>query len=328
MTPGILIFAEGNERIGMGHLMRMFALAQALKEQSAHVAFASNDLPPFFKAMLAHEGISTQAFEDYQVAVFDGYDYGDDDFQSASRSGALVCAMDDMGLLAHAPVDIIVNQNPGWGWETYSEFPGRAAIGLNYCLMRRSFWGERPRRRAFEGRAKRILISGGGADPKAMAAATIEALEELDVGPLDVMVLAGPANPALSNLERLARLSNHRITIVPKVGDMAGALAWADMGVFAAGSSMWECAWSGLPICSVIVADNQFKAAKAFAESGAAVAVDWRENGTTADLVQPIALLLANTELREKLSSQAQAGVDGQGAHRVAHMILDACIKR
>lgn len=327
MKPGILIHAEGNERIGMGHLMRMFALAQALKERSAEVAFASESLPPFFQKMLRDEGFSTNVLNDYQAVIFDGYDYGDDNFKAAAADGTIVCAMDDMGLLARAPVDIIINQNPGWGWEVYSDFPGQAVIGLDYCLMRRCFWGDRPNGRDFKGRAKRILISGGGADPKAMAAATIEALEELKVDPLDVIVLAGPANPALSDLERLASLSSHKITIVPKVGDMAAALAWADMGIFAAGSSMWECAWSGLPICAVILADNQYKAGKAFAQSGASIAVDWRENGTPADLVHPIALLLANADLRGKLSKTAQAQVDGQGAHRVAEMILNACIK-
>ncbi|MFT4599806.1 MAG: UDP-2,4-diacetamido-2,4,6-trideoxy-beta-L-altropyranose hydrolase, partial [Arenicella sp.] len=80
----IICRADGSHQIGLGHLMRMLALAQNLdpKRFSAHLITNSENLPPTFHA--AFESITT-AKKDYEeisrwskdntIIVLDGYTF-------------------------------------------------------------------------------------------------------------------------------------------------------------------------------------------------------------------------------------------------------------
>ena len=333
----IVLRADGGPNIGIGHLMRMRALGQALIDAQVDVRFAYQGAPETLLAQLVNDGLRPICCDDLgavlhdlkpDAVVFDGYDFVQDDFETAQRHGAKAIIMDDLGLFDEAPGDVLINQNPGWHASDYRKFKGRLCLGLDFALLRREFYSAARPERKLQQSVKNILISGGGGDHKRVGLSCLEALERINDNQLNLMILSGPANESKEELYRLATLSSFNTTIVENITDMVTALSWADLGIFAAGSSLWECAWSALPTLALITADNQLKGAQAMAAAGATVAMDWRQGGSASELLQAVALMTENKAMRSSLSENARSLVDGQGAKRVCDVILNTCIQR
>ena len=130
----ITIRTDANTSIGVGHFMRMLALAQAWQERGGKVVFASVDMSPQFLRRIDSEGflfcelpidseIGSQedAEKTMQAArsfgssslVIDGYSF-DENYQQSVISidrDIRVMAVDDFGMCESWYVDFVLNQN-------------------------------------------------------------------------------------------------------------------------------------------------------------------------------------------------------------------------
>ncbi|MFZ5608519.1 MAG: UDP-2,4-diacetamido-2,4,6-trideoxy-beta-L-altropyranose hydrolase [Pseudomonadota bacterium] len=338
----ILMRCDGDATIGLGHVMRCLALGEALLEQGAEVTFLCRRCPdPIAKRIgeagaaieyLASAGTAAEADEVIAEAqargaaavVIDGYAFTPDFFARLDAApGLRRVAIDDLMLPACRQADLIVNQNPHARAEDYAGCPGRLLLGLSYGILRREFrGGARPERR-FDQPVRRVLISCGGADPANATTSAIQALDAMACDALEVVALAGAANPFMMELDGAAQLSRHDVAIVRNTAAMAHVMAWADIAIVAGGTTLWECAWAGLPTLALIVADNQAPGVEAFARAGGVIALDWRRNAGPGRVKDALAPLFAAPALRARLSQTAAAQVDGLGAARVARAVLD-----
>jgi spore coat polysaccharide biosynthesis predicted glycosyltransferase SpsG len=98
---------------------------------------------------------------------------------------------------------------------------------------------------------------------------------------------------------------------------MARRLAWADLATAAAGGTLWELARVGTPTLAIVLAENQWPGAAAFAREGAAVNLGWHTEVRAEDVRDATIALADDADRRTKLSRRAQALVDGRGALRV-----------
>jgi UDP-2,4-diacetamido-2,4,6-trideoxy-beta-L-altropyranose hydrolase len=331
--PAILIRADGSPAIGIGHLMRCLALAEAAGPRATFLSFEP-PAPFIERAAAAGAGVRALASrpaspedltETSEVAraigaewiVLDGYTF-DGDFQDGLvTDGHRVLAIDDHGHAKHYGAQVVLNANAGADPRWYGErAPGtRLLLGLRYALLRAEF---RSRQAAADQpqRVRRVAITFGGSDPDNLSAQVLDGLAAVP-GPLEVLVVVGSANPHGASLRASAARSPHEVEIAIDVRDMAARLAACDLAVTAAGGTLVELARVGTPAVAVVVADNQAPGARALAEAGAVVNLGRHETLDAAAIGVAVAELADNPDRRQALSRRGRELVDGRGAARV-----------
>ncbi|HEX7759402.1 MAG TPA: glycosyltransferase, partial [Caulobacteraceae bacterium] len=175
-------------------------------------------------------------------------------------------------------------------------------------------------RRARHDQARRALVSLGLTDVDGITRRVVEALAPaLGEVRLDVVLGSGAAS-----LEALSALAEHdrRIHLHVNSQEMASLMAEADLCIGAGGSSVWERATLGLPSVSLILADNQAPMAQKLAQAGAGLALDARQDGFEAALLDVWGRLVDEPPLRWSLAERASQLCDGRGADRVAVAVL------
>jgi UDP-2,4-diacetamido-2,4,6-trideoxy-beta-L-altropyranose hydrolase len=337
----LLIRADGNPRIGHGHLMRCLALAQHWLERRGPVTFAVAEQVPAFAARLQKEGAgqrlltvepggpadadATQALASELSAawiVCDGYQFDATYQVRLKASGRRLLYVDDYGHCEAYCADLVLNQNLDAEAGPYARrAPGsELLLGSRYTLLRREFVAHPPQPRTVPTRAGRLLITLGGADPADFTSIALAALAHVDE--LEALVVVGGSNPNRARIDDAARALGERATVVSAVDDMPARMAWADLAVTAGGSTCWELLYMGVPALIVVLADNQVGVAQAVARRGSGVDLGRSDAFDAARLGAAIAALAGDQPARSAMVEAGQALVDGRGATRVADAML------
>lgn len=342
-VASLVIRADASGLIGTGHVMRCLALAQAWRERGGRVVFLQAQTTPALVERVRDAGCEVELIsaspgsaEDARATaecaavsgarwvVGDGYGFGAD-WQARVRAGGVqLLVLDDYGHAAHYHADVVLNQNAGAVAESYAarDAHTRLLLGPAYALLRKEFQEFAKRVPTVSTRALRVLVTLGGADPDNATGVVIEALAGFPG--LDVLVVVGAANPHLQTLRRRVELLGAGWTLESAVRDMAERMAWADVAISAAGSTVWELARAGLPAALVITADNQIGIAQALAGSGAAMSLGRHPGLDAAALRNCLGPWLADAAARERMAARLGTLVDGRGARRVCAAMVSS----
>jgi UDP-2,4-diacetamido-2,4,6-trideoxy-beta-L-altropyranose hydrolase len=341
--PRVLFLADCGAEVGGGHVMRCLSLAEALAGSGARCAmlatpavtrvldvFADQRLERASVAESSQEGLVEAgiAFADDWVADILVIDhYGLDHAQELALSNAVraVVAMDD---LADRPRHCQLLVDPTLGREAadYDGLiepgtrvlagPAYALLAPAYAAMRKSVLSQRRPQTP----ARRLLVSLGLMDLGGVTGRVLNLIMPLLAG-MEVDVVVGAAAPSLAWLRSLeAREPGVRLHVDSR--GMARLISMADIGIGAGGVSTWERAALGLPSVSLILADNQRSLALGLERRGASLAIEARGDGLTREAPQALERLLADGDLRQRMSEVSTALCDGRGAHRVAQAVL------
>lgn len=277
--PGLVIRADASVQMGTGHLMRMLALAQAYANRGGAVTFVVVEAPAPLLRRLESEGFrvrqirvppgsrddaaATAAVASEVQALWiavDGYQFGGE-YQAALKELRFrVLFVDDYGHASHYYADLVLNQNihADEGWYSAREPHTRLLLGLEYVLLRKEFWPWRRWTRPQPARLRRVLVTLGGSDPANVTARVLELLDRvLGTEGLEVTVVIGAGNPHLEALDRFAARPGTRIRFRRNVLSMSELMAWADLAITSAGSTLWEILFMQLPAIALVIAANQ-----------------------------------------------------------------------
>lgn len=313
MTVGLLaVRADAGPEIGIGHVMRCLALAQAWKELGGACLFVG-EMPARLEARVRLEGFgvvkpnvnsllpSEAATAD--VVVVDGYHLGAKTANAVVAAGRRVLWLDDDGTTEEVLADVL-NQNLHGARELYPRARGRCWTGARFAMLRSEFLRRGRARRQPSARPK-VVVSFGGADPRGLSMPVAQALRAA-APEVDVTVLLGPAAPDA--------VPPAGVEVLRDASNVAELLAQADLAVAAAGSTAWELAFLGTPMALACTAPNQARVVRGLVEAGAAV-----ELAVEPELrLRPVVALLQQPDLRDMLRRRGQELVDGAGAARVA----------
>lgn len=330
-TSGLLVLrADADANIGTGHVTRCLALAQAWQDTGGCALFVASAMPSALVARLRRENIALAhiaaargSAEDAAATlglaqergaawvVLDGYCF-DAAYADALRAGGLrLLALDDMNHLDRYAVDVLLNQNLSARAEAYSGKVGKGTtllLGPVYSLLRREFRVAPPRSTATPHAALRVLVSFGGGDAENYTSAVLQNLAASGRRELEVIALAGAANPHVFSLRRLAATLPFRCDVRVNVENVAAVMSWADVAITAGGSTVWELAALRLPALIGALEDNQLAGLDALG------AVPFFR-------AQPVAELLARNLASELAALVAvpvgETGFDALGAERV-----------
>jgi UDP-2,4-diacetamido-2,4,6-trideoxy-beta-L-altropyranose hydrolase len=339
----LLVRADASAAIGTGHVMRCLALAQAWVERGGRARFASAACPEALAERLASEGFECERLhtraggaEDARATLrlarkhgarwiaLDGYHFSPPYQAQLRAAGARVLLFDDEARAPAYAADLLLNQNlhassGDYGWKSGS---ARLLLGSQYALLRREFRHGAGVHERVAPRARRLLVTLGGADPSNATERVLRALRRLRRADFEVLCLAGAANPHFDTLKHYADPPHLRVE--HSTSDMPARMAWADLAISAAGTTTWELCFMGLPTLSIVLADNQQRIAHSLAERGAALSLGRAEALREDVLERAVGELAEDEALRATLSSQGRALVDGRGAERVADALWEA----
>jgi UDP-2,4-diacetamido-2,4,6-trideoxy-beta-L-altropyranose hydrolase len=341
MGSALLVRADASADIGVGHVMRCLALAQAWQESGGSAAFATASAAGLERRLqcesaaavpvLAMAGSEEDARETIEAAnragacwvVVDGYCFGADYQRAIKAAGLRLLFVDDNGHASHYCADVVLNQNLHAREELYAqrEPHTRLLLGPRYALLRREFWKWRGWTRDIPDVARKVLVTLGGGDPHNVTRRVLDALRATGCPDLDVVVVAGPSNPHYDELRAAVAAGPIAWRLEQNVHNMPDLMAWADVAVSAAGSTCWELAFMGLPSLLVATAGNQIDIAAALYSAGVAANLGQSERLRASDIAKALGSLLSRRVERARMSSAGRGLVDGAGASRVVERL-------
>lgn len=314
MTARLLFRADCGPDIGLGHVMRCFALASAAVARGHRVALATRDPTAAALRRWRDLGADVTAFADRPDAaaaaglvamarsigaatvVIDRYGLSPTFFDLLAAGGLSVVALDDLGR-DDPPCELVVNPNPGAEVRFADAYrrSRQRRLGATHALIR----PEVTATQAIGGGG--ILVTLGGSD---LARATRALARSLARALPDTAIVAVAADT---------------VDGVPPVGvdlrapcDLAPLLANADLVVCGGGVTALEAAHLGRPAVLVVLADNQRPGAETLAAAGAARLAEGLD-----DVASVVVALMADREARAAMSAAGRGLIDGRGAARV-----------
>lgn len=180
--PSVIFRADGNNQIGLGHVIRSCALATMLKEDFERHFFIKDPSPALQEDILKScdfmhilpIDITTEdeAFRweeiltGKEIVVLDGYHFTTSYQQSIKAKGCKIVCIDDI-YNYHFLADIVINHAGGLSRKDYSLAPlTQLCLGTEYALLREEFLNVARDRSNTESNTEKdeIFICLGGAD--------------------------------------------------------------------------------------------------------------------------------------------------------------------
>lgn len=330
--PRVLFRVDGGAQLGMGHVTRSLAIADALRESArAEVAFLMSAEHP--------EGIREASRRGYPVRAL-----GDTRVESCVASvqdfapAILINDMpsldaDYLRALAHlgaTTVNLVDTPEDLETTEQYEqviisvmshdrETPEGFYAGPAYAILREQF---RDRRKEVRRVPQRVLLSFGGSDPQGLTLKAVRALQELPFE-IEVLAVTGPAFAHQRELKALMPTLRRRVTLIQEAGGHISELMLdADLMVGSGGMSVYEIAALGTP--GIVLGQNarEDKRMREFAGHGTVEYLGLGPEVDEATLLDAVSRLLGDREQRQAMSERGRALVDGWGATRTAEVVL------
>jgi UDP-2,4-diacetamido-2,4,6-trideoxy-beta-L-altropyranose hydrolase len=334
---GKMVFrVDANPQIGIGHIMRCLALAQAWKDRGNEAIFITACRSEGVLRRLRDENfeihvISLPGPEDWPETnniltsfpgawvVMDGYQFTEDYQKQIKQAGHPLLVIDDMAHLKHYYADILLNQNFGAERLKYSCEPyTRVLSGTHYILLRKEFLAYKDWERKIPPVAKNVLVTLGGGDPENYTLKVIRALLQVSVPGLETTVVVGATNP---NVEILKGAAKPPIQLVIDADNMPELMARADIAVSGGGSTCWEMAFMGLPNIILVLSDNQVAIAMELTAAGISKSVSLCGNLDSDTISYELSQLIQSSTIRKEMSRRGRQLADGYGVKRIVEII-------
>lgn len=265
MQKKALFRFEASIEIGVGHAMRCCVIADALVERGWECStVTSQESYKVVKNLGRFKRIDPEEYAQNPIKcdllVVDHYDLEVTYEQRMRPFVQKILVIDDLANRMH-DCDILLDQTYGRDTADYEKLvPNNCKIltGIDYVLLRKEIIEMRPsalEKRRQTSQIKRILISMGGTDPGGYTLQALRMVQEADFrGHLDIVL--GFSKHNLDSIEEYMKDMPNEYTIHFEA-DMPQLMYGADLAIGAAGSSVWERSYLGLPQVLIQTADNQ-----------------------------------------------------------------------
>ncbi len=342
--PMIVIRADGNEHIGMGHLVRSISIARALEKQGVGCVFfvaqeqagefvhkqgfACEVLGTDYQSMETELPIIEKKAEEYMpdLWLLDSYQITHR-YIEGLRKICPVFYLDDTGELDY-DADGVINYNI-YGDKLKYGIDGNekrcCLLGAAYAPVKEAFIETGYSLRE---EVANVLITMGGSDKLNITGKLCRILLDKLPNKINITLICGRFNPHLQELLELQE-DEERVRVLVDVPDMWNQFAIADVVVSAAGSTMYELSSMGVPTVCCYYVENQRRIAEGFAKEVCLFnGGDFSKEPqlVVERLIQGVCDLIEHKEKREMLSLRMKKVSDGKGAMRIAEELSNAII--
>ncbi|SEW03429.1 UDP-2,4-diacetamido-2,4,6-trideoxy-beta-L-altropyranose hydrolase [Chitinophaga arvensicola] len=322
MKRKVFFRADGNDKIGLGHVIRSCAMAHMLKEEFECHFFIRNPLPSLRQEILQtcsfiHELPDSidyieeaetwkKSLTGNEIVILDGYHF-DTAYQKTIKTAIhkLVC-IDDIHAY-HFVADAVINHAEGLTYHDYSAEPyTEFFLGTKYALLRKEFLssaniGE-------EGRKDDIFISLGGADINNDIIKVLALLEEKMVRQKCHLVIGSAYKHELS-LSAFLKETRLDVSIYKNLSatDMVKLMKMCRFGICPPSSVSYEYLTVGGELYLHMTADNQKDINRFFLQTNLAFSLE--------------DFPVADKKLQSKSRMLQQEYFDGQSDRRIRDIL-------
>ena len=336
----VLIRADGNEKIGSGHIMRTKSIATELKGLGAKVLYALADERG--KKLINNEFQSVVLSSNYEclddeinalssvikeqkikLILLDSYFVTPKYFKELKKL-AKVAYIDDLDAFAYE-CEALINYGAFFDKNEYKARQNLAKkhfLGSEFAPLRAEFGSTQKSSKNTQ--KKQVLLTTGNTDLLGIMPRLLEAfLSDESLKNLEFLAISGAFNEHENKL--LALSAKHKnIKVLKSPENMAQIMAEADFVLSAGGSTLYELASLAKAVICFSIAANQNNI-KSWAEAGAMLyAGDAKadSHSVVAKSVNLLKSLLNDENLAKTLGQKAHFFVDGKGAIRLAKELL------
>ena len=336
----VLIRADGNEKIGSGHIMRTKSIATELKKLGAKVLYALADERG--KKLINNEFQSVILSSNYEclddeintlssvikeqkikLILLDSYFVTPKYFKELKKL-AKVAYIDDLDAFAYE-CEALINYGAFFDKNEYKARQNLAKkyfLGSEFAPLRAEFGSTQKSSKNTQ--KKQVLLTTGNTDLLGIMPRLLEAfLGDESLKNLEFLAISGAFNEHENKL--LALSAKHKnIKVLKNPENMAQIMSEADFVLSAGGSTLYELASLAKAVICFSIAANQNNI-KSWAEAGAMLyAGDAKadSHSVVAKSINLLKSLLNDENLAKTLGQKAHFFVDGKGAIRLAKELL------
>lgn len=309
--PTLIIRADASSQMGTGHVMRCLALAEPWLAAGSEVILAAQLMPEALGQRALKAGVKPYSvggeaggIEDAQETaalaakhpgawlVVDGYQFCEGYFGVLKQAGVKVLQVDDFGGLTRYEAGFVLNQNLGvtTAWYPQKAENTRLLLGTRYVQLRGEFLQQKTTERDPEKEQLNILVTLGGSDPDNVTAKVIGALQL--ISGVEATVVVGGSNPHWEELQASVKKDASKIRLIRNASNMPELMAAADLAIAAGGTTAWELAYMGVPMMTIVLADNQRSNGEQLEATGVSINLGWHEELTSEGLAKRIEALI------------------------------------
>lgn len=337
----VLIRADGNERIGSGHIMRTKSIANELKRLGAKVLYALADergkrlINDEFQSVVLSSNYeclddeidalsSIIKEQEIKLILLDSYFVTPKYFKELKKL-AKVAYIDDLDAFAYE-CEALINYGAFFDKNEYKARQNLAKkhfLGSEFAPLRAEFGSTQKNSKNTQ--KKQVLLTTGNTDLLGIMPRLLEAfLSDESLKNLEFLAISGAFNEHENKL--LALSAKHKnIKVLKNPENMAQIMMGADFILSAGGSTLYELASLAKAVICFSIAANQNNI-KSWAEAGAMLyAGDAKadSHSVVAKSLNLLKSLLNDENLAKTLGQKAHFFVDGKGAIRLAKELLN-----
>lgn len=326
MNNPIFIFTEAGEGIGFGHMMRCHALSLELTKNGYEVQTFLNRKG---EVILPDEKIKINDWldEDFlslnsselkgSIVIVDSYLAGASQYKKLKTYFSRIIIIDDYNRLVYPEADIIIN--PGiWGDKMdYSNQSARIAGGKNYIILRYQFLKYRDSFLVKE-KIRTIGITMGGSDYRDLIPGIINYLSK-NKSIEKVLVFAGSEDYKT----QLSKTTDSKVVLwgFLDAEQMAQTLLKCDLVISAAGQTLNELAFLGIPTVAVCIDSDQEYNLLGYNSNGFIYTPLYWDQKDLLSVLENEVISLSDHNARSKLHKTGQAIVYGNGPENIVKLI-------
>ena len=333
----LIIRTDGSREIGVGHIYRCLALAEALRARGFEIIFAVTVTPPPLVTLIQQRGYEVQTLPDAadleqfmalarqhrtRAICVDTYAASEDFYNALAARGMCVFCIHDFADFPRA-AELVINHNIYAPELQYEVAPHtRLLLGPRYALLRAEFRAARLHAVA-RATPTNLLVLLGGSDPHNLTFKITQGLLQNLPQEIFIHTVVGPATSGLLELQQLEQ-THARLRVYNQPPNLPEIMAAATLAITGAGVTVYELACLGVPALLLIIAENQRRNAESFARHGLAQTLGWHEHIAPENVTAAAQRLLNDPQKLSEMKTAGRNLVDGLGAQRVAEEISNA----
>lgn len=328
-----IFYGNSSRQIGAGHIMRLLALAQHIKEDGFKVTFLYKKCLVNLIERLNHEGFNTIQLNSEinerdisalypHILVIDDYNLSNIELQSISALQVFTVLFDDALNQDSLFADLIINSSPNATISSYKHRAPQAnlCLGPKYTILRKEFSQIIAKNNINYSDRQRLIMTLGGTDVKNLSYPLCkELIKHLPDIAID-LILGVNAPEKIIELNK----ENDKLQVHINSTKISSIMSQAKLAISAAGGTMGELAAMQVPTIALVCADNQLPALTSKLNGSWYTAIDARRHPTpTAEIISTVKNLWENQSLRVNMHRQARKIVDTNGCDRIIKNIKE-----
>ena len=336
MRKKVFFRADGNSRIGYGHVNRLLALGLYLHE-SFEVCFIVKDsdegllkqisnygfklilLPKNLPLNNEAEALATNFEVSSKLIIFDGYDFGKSYQDSFISKGNTIVFIDDF-LKTYQHVHGIINHTPGVSEIDYSNHPPMfLAVGSSFTLVKPSFTNI-TRLKNF---SPKLFICLGGADFYNLTVKVLNATIAIDANIERVVVIGGAYKNQKELNEWIQDNSQIKVTVYSNIGDvlLSKLIAESTIAITSASNIALEVCVVGVPLLCGSYINNQDRLLVGLKRINCVVSLGDLKSIPQREILNEVKQVLKSHDQRSSLEKACNHYFTGEYEKKIRHYV-------